>query len=69
MRPRAAIAGTRDIQAEIRDIPGNTGLLATLVVTPVGLSFNSFPSPFAMILMNRRQPERHIHTATISTNG
>jgi hypothetical protein len=30
MRPGAALAGTRDIKAEIRDIPGNTGLLATL---------------------------------------
>jgi hypothetical protein len=30
MRPGSAIAGTRDTQAEIRDIPGNTGLLATL---------------------------------------
>ena len=30
MRPGAALAGTRDIKAEIRDIPGNTGLLVTL---------------------------------------
>ena len=30
MRPEAATAGTQDKWAEIRDIPGNTGLLATL---------------------------------------
>ena len=31
MRPGAALAGTRDIKPEIQDIPGNTGLLATLI--------------------------------------
>jgi len=30
MRPGAAIARTRDTKLEIRDMPGNTGLLATL---------------------------------------
>lgn len=39
MRPGAALAGTRDIKAEIRDIPGNTGLLATL--TPSNLGENT----------------------------
>ena len=38
MRPGAALAGTRDIKVEIRDIPGNTGLLATLLMSISPLS-------------------------------
>jgi hypothetical protein len=42
MRPGAALAGTRDIKAEIRDIPGNTGLLATLRPGEIAKSFSLF---------------------------
>ena len=36
LRPGKTQAGTRDTEAEIRDVPGNTGLLASL--PPVDLS-------------------------------
>jgi len=32
LRPGKTQAGTRDTEAEIRDVPGNTGRLATLVM-------------------------------------